>query len=77
MPEILSLTIQPTHYVVTIEQFGRTFEFEGPRFTGSYQDSQFPEGRVQILDYGIALWGTGRVRTVYPWSTVQQIEEVF
>ncbi len=77
MPEILSTTIKPKSYLVTIAMSNTVFEFEGPRMTDAYTDSQGPDGRVQILDYGVALWGPDRTRTVYPWHTVLQIEEMF
>jgi hypothetical protein len=35
------------------------------------------EGHIQVLSYGVALWGAGRERTVYPWHEVIRIEEKF
>ncbi len=75
MPEILHDEIKPTHYLVTIAASNMVFEFEGPRMAFRYGEEH--EGHVQVLPYGVALWGAGRERTVYPWHTVLQIEESF
>jgi hypothetical protein len=75
MPEILHDEIKPTHYLVTVANGRVPFEFEGPRMAFRYGEEH--EGHIQVLSYGVALWGAGRERTVYPWHEIIRIEEKF
>jgi hypothetical protein len=75
MPEILHEDIKPTHYLVTVANGHAPIEFEGPRMTFRYGEDHF--GHIQVLPYGVAVWGVDRTRHVYPWHEVIRIEERF
>lgn len=83
MPRVITEDSTPRELWVTyLDVAGNVEREHGEPPNGAIDSALFGSAfsrRVQILDYGVALWGHARSdsRTVIPWARVLQIEEVF